>query len=591
MTQFNIGPYWLMGLLLLAGISPGIAAEKSCEATGDTQLWISPLMPTGSEPVKIMAVSTEGPLSDLIVLDKESRKIPLTLHSRGGPPWSVVAYADDITAGDYQAFASRGNQVTACRSFTVGKATTQVNNLTWGLATEAFFSAWIEELFGVPRKEPLSFPSLEPVLRNKNRNFLYNYQGRNEDKNLSLTPDCADLPYILRAYFAWKVGLPFAFRACGRGSGQKAPQCGQPKIRTEFTEGSGSQTLFRNLAREVADTVHSGSARTSLDDEHTDFYPVPLERRSLWPGTIYADPYGHVLMLVEWVPQTEKEPGLLFAVDAQPDNTVARKRFWEGNFLFANDENAGSGFKHFRPLVQTSARRWRPLANDELSDHPGFAPMATAPDQQSADDFYAGVAKLINPLGLAPEQAYEDSLDALVEQLETRVTSVDNGEAFFRKQPGSVIAMPAGAAIFQTIGPWEDYSTPSRDMRLLIAIKVLNDLPEKIVRHPELFVLNGQNPYEAKAGIERHHALRVLERSIRYTRTDGSSWELPLATVLTRKTAFEMAYNPNDCPERRWGAKPGTEEFSTCRRQAPIEQRQIMERHRSWFRELRRPAG
>src|SRR4029079_9076669 len=27
--------------------------------------------------------------------------------------------------------------------------------------------------------------------------------------------DCADLPYLLRAYFAWKNGLPFAYSAYG----------------------------------------------------------------------------------------------------------------------------------------------------------------------------------------------------------------------------------------------------------------------------------------------------------------------------------------------------------------------------------------
>jgi hypothetical protein len=33
------------------------------------------------------------------------------------------------------------------------------------------------------------------------------------------------------------------------------------------------------------DTVHSGSARTGLTDESTDFYPVPLTRSALRPGT------------------------------------------------------------------------------------------------------------------------------------------------------------------------------------------------------------------------------------------------------------------------------------------------------------------
>jgi hypothetical protein len=394
----------------------------------------------------------------------------------------------------------------------------------------------------------------------------------------------------LRAYFAWKIGLPIAFRACGRGSAKTPPHCGAASVNTEFTHGISSQASFRKVSGQLADAVHSGSARTGLEDESTDLYPIPLSRETLWPGTVYADPYGHVLVLVEWVPQTAGDPGILLAVDAQPDNSVTRKRFWEGNFLFANVASAGPGFKAFRPLVSRGSGGLRALSNDELVDNPGFAPLSLEQDQLSPDDFYARLSKLTNPGGLAPKQAYEATLDALVEQIETRVTSVDNGEAYFRKNPGSVIPMPGGAAIFQTIGPWEDYSTPSRDLRLIIAINVLNGLPEKIVRHPELFVMNGSSPDEAKAGIEQYHARRIQERSIRYTRTDGSPWELSVAEVLARKQAYEMTYNPNDCVEMRWGAKPGAEEYSTCRRHAPAEQRAKMEQYRIWFHEARRPT-
>jgi hypothetical protein len=297
-----------------------------------------------------------------------------------------------------------------------------------------------------------------------------------------------------------------------------------------------------------------------------------------------------VLVLVEWVPQTAGGPGILLAVDAQPDNSVTRKRFWEGTFLFANVGNAGPGFKAFRPMVSKASGGLRLLSNDELVDSPSFASFSLEQDHILPDDFYARLAKLINPRGLDPIQAYEATLDALVEQIETRVTSVDNGEAYFRKNHGSVITMPNGAAIFQTIGPWEDYSTPSRDMRLIIAINVLNALPEKIERHPELFVLNGRSPEEARAEIEQYHTKRIQERSIRYTRTDGSPWELSVAEVLARKPSYEMTYNPNDCAEMRWGAKPETEEYSTCRRHAPAEQHAKMEQYRIWFREARRPT-
>ncbi|HEY8098722.1 MAG TPA: hypothetical protein VIE65_21860 [Methylobacter sp.] len=582
--------YFLACLLAWASISVALAEDFSCEESGETHIWISPLNPKADEQVKIMAVSTDGPVSELALIDSQGRRMPLQSHRRGGPPWSLIATLESGNEGSYRVAANRDGKLTACRPFTIGGSGIQEKPKTWGLATEAFYSAWIEELFAAPPEENLSFPSLGPVLSNTERNFLHNHLGLNEDKGLPLTPDCADLPYTLRAYFAWKVGLPIAFRACSRGSANTPPNCGAATVKTEFTQGISSQASFKNISRQLADAVHSGSARTGLEDESTDLYPISLSRETLWPGTVYADPYGHVLVLVEWVPQTEDRPGSLLAVDAQPDNSVTRKRFWEGTFLFANIASAGPGFKAFRPLTRTASGGFKAISNDELISSPSFAPFSLEQDQLSPDDFYAKLAKLTNPRGLDPKQAYEATLDALVEQIETRVTSVDNGEAYFRKSPGSVIPMPSGAAIFQTIGPWEDYSTPSRDMRLIIAINVLNGFSEKIVRHPELFVMNGKSPEEARTEIEQYHAKRIQERSIRYTRTDGSPWELSVAEVLARKSAYEMTYNPNDCVEMRWGAKPDTEEYSTCRRHAPAEQNAKMEQYRVWFREARRPT-
>ncbi|MFZ2169960.1 MAG: hypothetical protein WAW61_10035 [Methylococcaceae bacterium] len=589
-TQVKIFHFCFACLLAWANISGALAEDTSCEETGETHIWISPLNLKADGQIKIMAVSTDGPISELALIDSQGGRMPLQSRRRGGPPWSLAATLEEFNKGDYRVVAGRDGKLTACHPLTISGSGVQERPKAWGLATEAFYSAWIEELFGAPPEENLSFPSLEPVMRNTKRNFLHNHLGLNEDKNLPLTPDCADLPYTLRAYFAWKVGLPIAFRACSRGSAKAPPHCGAATVNTEFTHGISSQANFRNVSGQLANAVHSGSARTGLDDESTDLYPVPLSRETLWPGTVYADPYGHVLVLVEWVPQTAGHPGILLAVDAQPDNSVARKRIWEGTLLFANIASAGPGFKAFRPLARTASDGWRALSNDELVDHPGFALFSLEQDRLPPDDFYARLARLVNPRGLDPKQAYEATLDALVEQIETRVTSVNNGEAYFRKNPGSVIPMPSGAAIFQTIGPWEDYSTPSRDMRFIIAINVLNGLPEKIVRNPELFVMNGRSPEEAKTEIEQYHTRRIQERSIRYRRTDGSPWALYVAEVLARKRAYEMTYNPNDCAEIRWGAKLGTKEYSTCRRHAPAEQRAKMEQYRIWFHEARRPT-
>jgi hypothetical protein len=211
-------------------------------------------------------------------------------------------------------------------------------------------------------------------------------------------------------------------------------------------------------------------------------------------------------------------------------------------------------------------------------------------DQLSPDDFYAKLFKLINPSGLDPKQAYEATLEALLEQIEARVASVQVGEAYIKNTPGNVIAMPSGSAIFQTLGLWEDYATPSRDMRLMIAINIVNSFPKQIAQHPDLFVMRGSRPEQVQEEIEQYHASLSQERKIYYTRSDGSQWALSIAEVLARKSAYEMAYNPNDCVEIRWGAKLGTNEYSTCRRHAPEEQHAKMEHYRLWFHELRRPT-
>ena len=62
-----------------------------------------------------------------------------------------------------------------------------------------------------------------------------------------------------------------------------------------------------------------------------------------------------------------------------------------------------------------------------------------------------------------------------------------------------------------------------------------------------------------------------------------------LADVVERAPNLEMAYNPNDCVELRWGALAKSDEASTCKRYAPAAQREKMSKYRAWFHDRRRP--
>ncbi len=596
--------FLLAGLLLLAPAS--LHAAQTCAEATDVRIWSSPESPRAGSPLRLMVVSENAVEGRITVSLAGKSTQTLETVRRGGPPFSFSAELASPPPGWVRVSLVSQGKTISCRRISVARRGKDGSRpapgpgawavtRSWNRNLENLYSAWIERLFDAPPDEALGFPSLAPVLRDRGRNFLWGHLGLREDdaKNRAAPraePDCADLPYYLRATFAWKMGLPFGLRDCNRGSSERPPTCGPLITQDTPIEGKDELDRFRRFLRMLANKAHSGSARTALDDDETDFYPVKLTREALRPGVIYADPYGHILMISRWVDQEGNKGGRLFAVDGQPDNSVGRKRFWEGTFLFASDvKSAGPGFKAFRPLEKAADGTWTVLGNRALESDRRYAPFSREQATLAREEFYARVAKLINPRGLDAQAAYEETLNALVEQLETRIGSVDNGERFMREKGDPVVPMPVGAKIFETVGPWEDFATPSRDMRLLIAMDVLARLPGRVSAHPELFALQGKKPDQVRTEVEKLHQRRIQERSVEYRRSDGAPFKLTVADVYKRRGGFEMAYNPNDCVEIRWGADVHSPDFATCKRRAPDDQRARMQEYRAWFRETRRP--
>jgi hypothetical protein len=221
---------------------------------------------------------------------------------------------------------------------------------TWNRETENLYSAWIEKLFDAPLDATLSWKALHEVLRDRSRNVLFNHLGLREDSmGMIVRPDCADLPYFLRAYFAFKMGLPFGYTKCTRGGGGEGPKCHgwwniqnlepppapEPPPEQRIASPTGVMEMFHAPAPQpqpvvppvsrlaalkrlglaagfgeylrsaVADGVHSGTGRTALSDDNSDYYPVALKEDTLRPGTVYIDPYGHVLVLAKRMAQSD----------------------------------------------------------------------------------------------------------------------------------------------------------------------------------------------------------------------------------------------------------------------------------------------
>src|ERR1700712_1053353 len=638
-------------LPLLMAITPSpAAAAGGCVTPTEVTALPTPVTPWNGAPLRVMVI-TEKPVEGTLSLTGPDGTAAVKSSDRhDGPPYAWFAEIAAPAAGTWRATFSSGGD---CSPFTREIAVSgkkpefripagsiwQVRD-SWNATNEALFSAWIAKLFDAPPDQNLDWKVWYEVLRDQSRNFLFNHLGRNEDKTQTGSrPDCADFVYFLRAYFAFKMGLPFGYSNCSRGFGGSPPKCYQwfdvehpeltrpppppepnavaaaapappaepPKLLGIFSRSAPSveptadpaakavppkpkpPTNFSEYLRDVGDVVHTGAVRAG--DEGADFYTVPLTQQALRPGTVYADPYGHVLMLVRRVPEANGTPGVFLAVDAEPDGSITRKRFWRGNFLFAHEPTLGAaGFKHFRPIMQEKNGSLRRLSNTEIGKNAHYGDYSAEQSQMSAEDFYDRMDDAMSPEPLDPARAMIDAVTSLSEQIKTRVTSVENGRKWQAKASGDA-TMPDGAAIFATTGAWEDFSTPARDFRLLIAIDVVRNFPDRFARRADRYALpTGKSVADVKAELQGVLAAELASRKITYMRSDGSPWSLSVKDVLDRAVEFEMAYNPNDCVELRWAAAANSDEASTCKRHAPAAQRDKMSDYRAWFRERHWPA-
>jgi len=672
----------LAGVAQMRPAAPSrVPSDRRCHDSESAAIYALPEQPNASQPLRfVTAVSDDPGAAELTLVDPTGQRVRPSVVRLGGPPYGQVVSVENPKRGRWKAFLADGDNLIACHTVQVGAQRPKpvepdagpiwAPKRKWNGANENLYALFVERLFDYELAEDRVWSNLHALLRDRERNLLFDYRGADEDNALELRPDCADLPYALRSYFAWKMRLPFGYRRCTRGRAGRPPSCDEPGASDNLMSrlelpGKGGRMLPRDdieafelfINTQLASAVHSSSGRTSPDDELTDFYPVALNRKALKPGTVFADPYGHFLVIADWIPQGPDGYGILVGADAQPDGTIGQRRFWRGTFLFDPDtRSGGAGFKAFRPRafleepvnvdIEVDARAaanaaaWtagtnanaapgsaldkaalaappavadpaaaapgagttgkqtlsvphigvlEPVGNDELRRTAKYNPLSLQQYKGSTDDFYATVESLINPRPLAPSTMQGALVDALHEAVGRRVVSVANGEKWAREHPGEVIAMPEGDSIFLSAGPWEDFSTPSRDLRLLIAIDTVRGFPESVRQHPERYGLSAGEVSARVDALAADLKSQLGQRNVSYVRSDGSEQRLSLLEVLDRAKSFEVAYNPNDCVELRWGAAEGSREVATCQRRAPEEQRAKMASYRAWFSTRQRP--
>ena len=166
--------------------------------------------------------------------------------------------------------------------------------------------------------------------------------------------DCADLPYVLRFYYAWKRGLPFSYAAevspRGRARDARYSESGNlVERRRDIPSGADALAVLARLRDEISSATYRIDPELEAPLEQ-DFYSPALDPANIRPGTVIYDPNGHLALVFRILPD-----GRIRYIDAHPDNSVTRG-FYDLRFERAAP-GMGAGFKSWRPQTLVGAHR------------------------------------------------------------------------------------------------------------------------------------------------------------------------------------------------------------------------------------------
>ncbi len=392
----------------------------------------------------------------------------------------------------------------------------------------------------------------------------------------NLPGDCADMAYVLRAYYAWKNGLPFSYQNAMRTANGKREDlryssegnavAGRRQI---LNTVSNAPAFIARIGGEVSTAMFRTDPETGGGRSHDDFYPVKISRDAIKPGVLAYDIFGHVGIVYEIL-----ENGRVLVVASHPDNSVTRTAYGP-NFMRAKPA-LGAGLKAWRPIYVEGAKteedgsllggNLRAAANEAIdgfsleqyfgnTPHPsGIWHYGEFRFQDRTLKYYDYVRrKLASPdFAYDPVEELRFGLQTICGDIKSRKAAVD--AAYFSRVHLKPHPRKLPPNIYGTFGEWEEYSTPSRDARLKVSFielrRDMQQLYEDAKSGEPGVVYEGDDlAGDLLAAFEEEKSACTFT----YWRSDGTRMRLNLAHAMER--LWDMSFDPYHCPERRWGAQ------------------------------------
>jgi len=434
----------------------------------------------------------------------------------------------------------------------------------WSAADEEGFGRFVQAL------GESNCSSSESCLRNPANPY------RNTDQAfVDVDVDCAKLPYLLRAYYAWKNGLPFSFVDAVSGNGgdlRFTKTSNHPVSRHDFIDG-GSGINGPQAVRQTIGGVYSATYRTDAAETRgiqSDFYAPALSPQSIRPGSIVYDVNGHVGIVYK-----VDADGRTYYMDAHPDYTISRSVY--GAQFGRSPARLGGGFKNWRPFRLVGAHRDSAghllgghmafAKNDEISDYSLVQYVGTEPNP-SGDAMkarytyngvslgfyeYARVAISGGKMDYNPVYELRQTMRTICNDLGDRAQYVNlaisdgiGNKEHPARLPGNIYGSDDAE--------WENYSTPSRDARIKAAAQQFyRDMQDMITmwinRDPRI-VFDGSF---LKQDLQQAYDQESKACKIVYMSSGKRPITLTYDDIIKR--LYRVSFDPYNCIELRWGAQ------------------------------------
>lgn len=469
----------------------------------------------------------------------------------------------------------------------------QVKNKTWTKSFEKSYEEFVASI-GKAKQAGVCHTTSDCIKSPVANPQFYNL---NPDQLMDVFSDCADLPYILRAYFSWMNDLPFTYpveltpapikNAETEILLQQLNDLYKQLDQAKFLKKQAIKKQIKDLRKrlygdkdtdirynsfgnkivnkryikngdninevlvDVSNNISTATFRTDASNNNTDkyfrdTYPVAISKTAIKPGTVLYDPNGHIAVVFDVT-----KNGKVHLIDAHPDNSLTAITYGE-KFSQTNVE-IGGGFSNWRPFnVETG--NVVATSNNELPDYSleQFERKKPFEFNNVQMTFHEYVRNKLSQGALIyyPVTELNELMEEICHDVKEREMAVNATLAAGIQNQNHPDQLPSN--IYGTDGDWESYSSPSRDARLKASIREGRQLMQKIIQGHRDGDKNVQyDGNDLEGDLQKTYEQASNKCRIEVKKTNGGIQTLTLNVIL--KNIFKLSFDPYHCVELRWG--------------------------------------